>query len=230
LLAGRQWPSRLTLATQWRRLDDGGAEDIADWCGEVIAPTLIVLDTLAGVKPERQSRDTNYEGDYRALVDVHRLANERQIAVVALHHTRKMDAEDPLDTISGTLGLVGCADTGLVLARGSQGTSLYIRGRDVEESEHAISFAKESCRWTILGDAAEVRRSGERNALLDVLRNASEPMTPAELAASVGMLPNNVKQLLFKMVKSGEVMKTTRGQYVDPHNFDNPITNGGGHA
>jgi hypothetical protein len=182
------------------------------------------------VKPERQSRDTNYEGDYRALLDVHRLANERSLAVVALHHTRKMDADDPLDTISGTLGLVGCADTGLVLARGSQGTSLYVRGRDVEESEHAISFGKESCRWTILGDAAEVRRSGERNTLLEALRNATEPMSPTELAASVGMPPNNVKQLLFKMMKSGEVMKTTRGQYVDPHNFDNAITSGGGHA
>jgi len=43
---------------------------------------------------------------------------------------RKMEADDPFDTISGTLGQIGCADTGLILARGSQGTSLYVRGRD----------------------------------------------------------------------------------------------------
>ena len=30
-----EWPARLTLATSWRRLDDGGVEDIADWAASV---------------------------------------------------------------------------------------------------------------------------------------------------------------------------------------------------
>ena len=225
LLDGREWPARLTLATQWRRLDEGGVDDIADWATSALTPTMVVLDTLAGVKPERQARDTNYDGDYRALLEVHRLANERQLSVVALHHTRKQEAEDPLDSISGTLGLVGCADTALVLSRTPQGTSLYVRGRDVEEAEHAITFNRDTCRWAVLGEAAEVRRSGERNAILEALHNSPEPMKPAEIAAAVGRPANNVKQLLFKMVRDGEVMKTERGHYVDPTNFDNSITN-----
>jgi predicted ATP-dependent serine protease len=101
------WSERLTLATRWRRLDEGGADDIAEWVASVSQPRLVVLDTLAGVRPERQRKDTIYEGDYKALIEVHRLANERGFAVLVLHHTRKMEADDPLDTISGTLGTIG---------------------------------------------------------------------------------------------------------------------------
>ena len=49
------WPERLALATQWRRLDEGGVEDIADWAQGVDAPRLVILDTLAGfVRSETQ--------------------------------------------------------------------------------------------------------------------------------------------------------------------------------
>jgi len=126
------WPERLTLATAWRRLDQGGIEDIADWCDGAAQPKLVILDTLAGVRPIRTS--SGYTEDYDALAALHRLANDRGIAVVVLHHTRKMDAEDPVDQVSGTLGLAGCADTVIVLNRTSNGTTLYGRGRDRSSS------------------------------------------------------------------------------------------------
>jgi len=128
-----EWPARLTLATSWRRLDHGGVEDITDWAGSEPSPRLVVLDTLAGVRPPRQNGEALYDADYRALVALHRLAAERSIAVLVLHHTRKTEADDPLETISGTLGLAGCADTALVLARSTGGATLYARGRDIEE-------------------------------------------------------------------------------------------------
>ena len=72
------------------------------------------------------------------------------------------------------MGQVGCADTGIVLARGPQGATLYARGRDIEEVEHAVLFSGDTCRWTILGEAAEVRRSETRKwswSLPPVLRS-----------------------------------------------------------
>ena len=146
---GAPWPKRLTLATQWRRLDDGGVQDAREWADSVERPVLVIFDTLAGVRPDRKSQDTLYDGDYRALTSLHAWANERGLAVVVLHHTRKMEADDPLDTVSGSLGLTGCADTTLVLLRTSQGTTLYLRGRDIEEAEHAILFDVQTCRWSI---------------------------------------------------------------------------------
>jgi len=154
----------------------------------VPAPRLVLLDTLAGVRPARNGSDTLYEGDSRALRDVHKLANDRAMGVVALHHTRKMEADDPVDTISGSLGLAGAADTCLILARGSKGTTLYVRGRDVEEAEQAITFGSETCRWTLLGDAAQVYRSDTKAAILAVLEKATQLLNPAEIA-SLAELP-----------------------------------------
>ena len=211
-----EWPERLTLTTSWRRLDQGGVEDIEAWCDDVPAPRLVLLDTLAGVRPKREGSEGLYDGDYRALRDVHRFANDRGIGVVALHHTRKMEAEDPVDTISGSLGTAGAADTCLILARSNKGTTLYVRGRDIEECERAVIFGSGNCKWTILGDAAEVQRSDTRTKILDVLSGATEPMGPGEIAGATGIDGANVRQTLHRMVSDGEVMLVSRGQYAHP--------------
>src|SRR5262249_37091445 len=208
------WPERLHMATQWRRLDKGGRDDLEEWAESVPKPRLIVLDTLAGVRPIRAQN--GYMEDYESVVTLHRLANKMGIAILVLHHTRKMEADDPIDTVSGTLGLPGCADTILVLERKSQGATLYVRGRDIEEAEHAITFDNIACRWTILGDATEVHRSKERGKVRAVLWEATESLNPQEIAIASGMARNNVDRLLHKMVADGEVKKVGRGQYQHP--------------
>jgi hypothetical protein len=226
--SGGEWPERLTLATQWRRLDQGGVEDIESWCDSVSAPRLVLLDTLAGVRPARNGSDTLYEGDYRALRDVHKLANDRAMGVVALHHTRKMEADDPVDTISGSLGLAGAADTCLILARGSKGTTLYVRGRDVEEAEQAITFGSETCRWTLLGDAAQVYRSDTKTAILAVLEKATQLLKPAEIASLAELPRGTVDTALHRMAADGEVVQVSRGRYAHPSkDFATPNLTGG---
>jgi biotin operon repressor len=101
---------------------------------------------------------------------------------------------------------------------------LYVRGRDIEECEHAVIFDKHSCKWTILGTAAEIHRSNERGKILDALLNATEPLTPQEIAASTGMSSNNIWQLLFKMVQDGEAVKVGRGKYRHPDRPYHPPT------
>ena len=147
------------------------------------------------------------------MEELHRIANEHGIAIVLVHHVRKMDADDPLDMVSGTTGLTGAVDTVLVLTRDSNGVTLYGRGRDIEEIETAVSFDRETGRWSILGAASEVHRSDERKAILDALRDTGTPMGPGEIAAATGMKNENVRFLLHKMQKAGEVEKRSRGQY-----------------
>jgi hypothetical protein len=214
-----EWPERLTLANAWRRLDKGGVDDVQQWIEHAEHPRLAILDTLAGVKPIRTRE--GYSEDYESLAALHRLASTKAVSIIVLHHTRKMEAEDPVDTVSGTLVLAGCADSVLVLARSGQGTTLYVRGRDIEEAEHAVSFDKIGCRWTILGNASDVHRSNERGKILAALAEAKEALTPKEIVAATEMPPNNVWQLLFKMAKDGEVVKVGHGKYRHP---DHPET------
>jgi hypothetical protein len=205
------WPSRLRLATEWKRLDKGGVADIASWVKSVQTARLVILDTLASVKPIRAT--SGYTEDYESLMALHRLANDIGIAVLVLHHQRKSDAEDPLDTISGTLGLAGCVDTPIILAGTSQGMTLYVRGRDVEEAERAVTFDKTTCRWTIVGSAAEVRMSESQRKILMTLKDSEESMGPGEIAAAVGLREDLVRQTLGRMVEKGDITKEGRGRY-----------------
>jgi RecA-family ATPase len=87
------WPKSLTIAHSWRRLDKGGVDDIKQWIEQADNPRLIVLDTLAGVKPIRTRE--GYTEDYESLVELHRLANEKNVSIIVLHHTRKMGGRGP---------------------------------------------------------------------------------------------------------------------------------------
>jgi RecA-family ATPase len=214
------WPERLTLVHSWRRLDKGGVHDVREWIEQANNPRLAILDTLAGVKPIKTQQ--GYTEDYESLVALHRLANEKGVSIIVLHHTRKMEAEDVVDTISGTLGLAGCADTVIVLNRMSQGTTLYVRGRDIEEAEHAVSFNKHTCRWTILGNAAEVQRSDQRSRILATLLERADPLSPEEIASAAGMKRGNVDRLLGKMIVDGEILKISRGRYRHPDTVGTP--------
>ena len=125
-------------------------------------------------------------------------------------------ADDPVDTISGSLGLAGAADTCLILARTSKGTTLYVRGREIEESEKAIIFGTENCKWTLLGNAAEIQRSDTRKSILASLNQATDLLNPGEIAALVELPRNTVDKTLARMAADGEVVQVSRGRYAHP--------------
>jgi hypothetical protein len=216
-----RWPAGLQFATHMETLDQGGVEFVRDWIDAASSPRLVIVDTLQKVRGSRSDRETAYESDYKAVAALQALAAEKGVAIVLVHHVRKLDADDPIDKVSGTLGLTGCADTTLVLDRKGGGScTLYGRGRDTEEIEQAVQFGKESCRWSILGDAGNVQRSGQRQAILDVLDEAPEAVGPTEIAAACDMHVGNVRKLLFYMARDGEVEKVGRGRYQRPGGND----------
>jgi hypothetical protein len=169
------------------------------------------------------ARENPYETDYSAIKGLQQLASEFSIAIVVVHHTRKGTGEgsDPIEKVSGTLGLTGAADAMLILDRDGVGTTLYGRGRDVKEIEKAVTFDPVTCRWQVLGEASEVRRSDEREAILQVLKEATEPMMPVSVAKANGVKRDNVKKLLLGMAKAGEVISLgPRKGYVHPDRTD----------
>jgi hypothetical protein len=50
----------LSLATDWARLDQGGEEHIADWLRQHPAARLVIVDTLAKVRPPALQRGPLY--------------------------------------------------------------------------------------------------------------------------------------------------------------------------
>ena len=114
------------MTTDWRRADAGGVDDIRAWCQSVAKPILIVVDTLEKFRPVAKAHAAAYSTDYQAINGLHKLAHEIDVAVVVVHHVRKMEADDPFDMVSGTNGLTGAADTTLVLKKHSDNTTAML--------------------------------------------------------------------------------------------------------
>jgi hypothetical protein len=211
------WPRSFHFATEWQRADCGGIEEIRRWAQRVAKPRLVVVDVLAMFRGGRRERDNSYLDDYEAMKGLQVLALELNLAIIVVHHNRKSREEsDPFEKVSGTMGLSGGADTIIILSRDGAGTTLYGRGRDLEEVEVAFEFDRETCRWRALGEAAEVRRTDQRAAILGVLAKSGEPMCPADIASAIRVNATNVRQLLLKMTKVGEVRKVGRARYAHP--------------
>jgi AAA domain len=225
----QEWPEGFTVVTSWRRLNEGGLDDLREWIKEAKNPRLIVIDVLKMIRPTQQkNRNTQlYDSDYDFVAPLRELASQHHIAIVGIHHARKAEADDPIDMISGSGGLAAAADTILMITRGANGVTLHVRGRDVESADLAIEFNKSSCRWSLLGTAAEVKRSDERQRILAALTEEGEPLTPGQLAEIINVKRNNVAKLLGKMYRDGDVEKPKgkRGHYGLP---ENPPPNGNG--
>jgi hypothetical protein len=213
-----RWPKRLALVTDWKRADEGGLDDIEEWCRSVADPVLVVIDTLEKFRPIQKGNSAAYSADYAAVTGLQKIAGKYRIAVVINHHVRKMEADDPFDTVSGTLGLTGAADTIIVLKRHAGAVTLHARGRDIEEVETALQFERGTCRWTILGAAAEVYVSNERAAVRGALAGSGpEGLTVSELMAATGSKTRGAMDtLLFKMKEAGEIIRVKRGAYALP--------------
>ena len=220
------WPARMTIVTRWRRLDQGGIDDIREWCKSVPNPTLVTIDTLKKVRPEGKATKTSYAVDYEACEDLVKLVHEFPgLAIIVAHHDRKMEADDPFDTVSGTLGLTGGVDTIALLKRSGHGITLHIQGRDlVDNVEKAVQFDRETCRWIVLGDASEVQRSKEWRLVIEALgeADAKDGLNVKDIMVRTGLGSRNAVDLLLgRMVREGAIIRPKRGIYV---NSGDPMT------
>jgi AAA domain len=222
------WPELLSIHTEWKRMDQGGLEDIEAWIKEAIEkgtePRLIWIDTLAKIRPIAGRSEQAYAADYRAIDGVQKLAGQYGIGVVFNTHLRKAPSEDdPFDEVSGTLGLTAAADTTIVMKRHSGMVKVYVRGRDIEEAELAAEFDRNTCRWRIVGGAEDVFRSQERQAIISALKDAKDkdgnraPLSVSEIMAATERTDRHpIDQMLSKMRKAGEVVVAGRGLYTLP--------------
>lgn len=221
----RNPPERLTLATEWPGLDDGCIAELEAWADAVQRPSLVIVDVLKMVRGATRANETVYDADYRALTGLAHFARSRGIVVLVVHHTRKMAADDPLESISGTNGLTGCADGVMVLKRdiGTGHCLIYVRGRDIEEAEKAVRFEVEIGTWELLGESHEVGRTSEREAILAVLRGSDKAVSAREVADISGKSYDAVRKTLARMAHAGEVGKHGRGLYTCPNGPNVPI-------
>jgi hypothetical protein len=98
----------------------------------------------------------------------------------ARFRSQSVAVDPPKSAAAARLGLTGAVDTVMLLWREGSGTVLAAKGRDVEETTKAVVFNRETCIWSIIGDADAVKRSTERETIMGAFAEASdEAVEPA---------------------------------------------------
>lgn len=115
---------------------------------------LIIVDTLQTIR--NASSDNAYAADYGDLGKIKRFADEHGIAVLLIHHTRKMsDTSNVFNMVSGSNGIMGAADETMVLAKSNfhdVEATLSVTGRDVDMAEYKLAFR--NCRWSLIAQTS----------------------------------------------------------------------------
>ena len=116
------------------------------------------IDTLQKVREIGGDR-YSYASDYEIVTKLKTFSDRYGICLLVVHHTRKMEAEDSFDMISGTNGLLGAADGAFIMQkkRRTDNTALLdIVGRDQPDQELTLEFDRERCVWEFQGAETEL--------------------------------------------------------------------------
>lgn len=149
------------------QLTDFGGEDRV---------SLVIVDTLGKIRTA--SKLDGFQRDYEQLAALKTIADKHHVALVVVHHLRKLWSADPFEQISGTNAILGASDAAFVLKRDGRterNATLFFTSRDADDKEMALRF-DESCRWNLLSSDAE-EYEFINNSLVRFLTHLALPWT-----------------------------------------------------
>ena len=149
-------PGNVFFATQAGTMAEGLEEQIRDFAGEHPALSLVVIDTFHLIR--RTDTEVSYANDYEEVRAVKRLADSLGIAILLVHHLRKMGDSDPLNKISGSTGISGATDAVFILdksRRSADTATLCCTGRDIPYREMELRLGKEIHTWEAVSDSLD---------------------------------------------------------------------------
>ena len=155
---GVEETSNLYFATQAKSVSEGLDQQLEGFIREHPDVRLIIIDTLQKVREIGGDR-YSYASDYEIVTRLKTFSDKYGICLLVVHHTRKMEAEDSFDMISGTNGLLGAADGAFIMQkkRRTDNTALLdIVGRDQPDQELTLEFDRERCVWEFQGAETEL--------------------------------------------------------------------------
>ncbi|MHB8066052.1 MAG: AAA family ATPase [Ruminiclostridium sp.] len=139
------------LSTHAKNLNDGLDSQLDKFIQEHPDTELIIIDTLQKIR-EIGSEKYSYASDYEIVTRLKKFADRQRLCLILVHHTRKQEAVDCFDTISGTNGLLGAADGAFIMQkdkRNDNGAILDVVGRDQQDQRLHLLFDRERCIWQL---------------------------------------------------------------------------------
>mgnify|MGYP002795435053 FL=1 len=210
----------LYLSICAKQLGNGLDKQLKGFVQEHKDTRLIIIDTLQKIR-EAGGDKYSYANDYEVITGLKQFADESGVCLLLVHHTRKQQADDRFDMISGTNGLLGAADGAFLLQkerRTDNAATLDISGRDQQDQRLYLTRDEERLVWRLERTETELRREPPDPVLEAVAALVTEERpewrgTATDLAAVLGldMKPNALSMRLN--VRAGRLLYEYHIQY-----------------
>lgn len=181
---------------------------------------LVVIDTLQRVKAAGSGSD-RYADDVNAMAQLRRVSVAHpDVAILVLHHSRKVDPKhhgDPLELVSGSQGIAGGVDQLLILQVPSDrgpARALHVIGRDGEDHKLALTMTGNGLVQVDEDPDDPARLMSEATArVYRALREFSNGARVAEIAEIVAAPAKATAEKLGRLAESGHAIRVERGVY-----------------
>lgn len=222
---GTDSTENLYFSVSSKPLGNGLTDQLSGFIREHPDTTLVIIDTLQKIR-EVDSDSYSYAKDYEIINQLKQFSDSWGICLLLVHHTRKQKSSDNFDMISGTNGLLGCADGAFMLykeTRTSNKATLEISGRDQQDQKIHLIRDEEKLCWNF--EKAETELWKELpEPLLECIANLVTEENPTwqgtatELIEKLGldMKPNVVSLKLN--VNAGRLMNDYSIRYTNKRN------------
>ena len=214
----------LFLSVSAHTLGGGLEKQLEGFVQEHPDTQLIIIDTLQKIREAGDER-YSYASDYEVITKLKRFADASGVCVLLVHHTRKQQADDRFDKISGTNGLIGAADGAFLLQkerRTDSAATLDISGRDLQDQRLYLKKDEERLVWELERRETELHKEPPDPVLEAVaaLVTAERPEwngTATDLAAVLGLdiQPNALTKRLN--VRAGKLLLDFHIGYTNTH-------------
>ncbi len=168
ILNGKPAPDNLYIITgadDVGRIGDGFERQLIEQLTQHPEIKLVVIDVFQKIRPAAKRNQTGYDRDYDDLKVLKQVADQYDIGILLIHHTRKMrDTGDVFNELSGSVGIMGAVDAAWVITRESRDSdesTLHVTGRDMDNQSLQMRFNKQAFQWEYLGTAEEMAEARE---------------------------------------------------------------------
>ena len=202
---------------------------------------LIVIDTFQLARGN--SKEPSYASDYADIQKFKQIADKRKVAILLVHHLRKMGDADPVNKLSGTTGIGGGVDSTFIMDRSRKEdvAQLFCTGRSIQPREMALRFDETACVWNVVSDSREADNHlpPELRLLLDFMKERlhfSDTNTALSrllsLRCETAISPKGLKQMMnrwsFVLQDHGVTFRDYRsnGQRFVEVTYTPPVTEG----
>ena len=148
----------LLLAVSANQIGQGLEKQMEYFLDRYPHAQLIIIDTLQKVREVAGDR-YSYASDYDVIGQLKSFADNHNISILIVHHTRKQQSEDSFEMISGTTGLLGCADGAFLMhkeKRTDRRAVLDVVGRDQPDQRLRLLRNEETLTWMLEGADCEL--------------------------------------------------------------------------